>query len=365
MNDSFFRVENLSFFYGNAQVLRDISFSLPKGGVLCILGKSGTGKTTLLNLIAGFISPSQGNVFIDNRSITNMPIHKRKELGYVFQSGQGLFPHLSVYQNVAFPFSHGNRSLSAYRRPWKEAVIDILDEMDLGERKNSMLWELSGGMLQRVALARALVYEPDILLLDEPLGSLDNSLKNELLDLLQTLQKRLSKTLLYVTHDEREALALGTHLLILGEGRVLQEGDTETVTNYPATSSVAKLIGGWNILDYSSKLNEAKGDDENDLLRFANQSLGAHGSKVSILGFPIAKTRVRTNEDCFSAIDSDSFQLRVTIRNNQTWHGIKHVTALSQSNKPVKFTIQEKISFHEGQQLTLTIRKEDLHGFQA
>lgn len=357
------QVENVSFFYGVRQVLKDINVTVQKGSVLCILGPSGTGKSTLLKVIAGILTPSSGRIILDGQDRTHVPIHERKELGYVFQSGDGLFPHLSVYQNVAFPFSHGHRSLSGNRH-WQDAVMDILNCVGLVENKDSMIWKLSGGMAQRVALARSLVYEPDILLLDEPLGSLDNALKAELTDLLRTLQRRLGTTFVYVTHDEREALAFGTHIAVMNEGQIEQQAETATLISQPRTASVARLIGGWNVLEYKASAAGALDDGEKMMLAYAQQRVGgAWSGNTNVLAFPIAQITTGITGQSLSQAN-DSATLKVSILRMQTWYDRKLIVTQTASGKTITATVVGTTPLEEGQVVNLTIRKEHIHAFQ-
>lgn len=239
------RVEGLNFAYQkDDSVLKGVSFAVERGQIVCLLGPSGCGKSTLLRIIAGLLRPLSGHIWIDEKDQSDVPTYRRN-LGFVFQDA-ALFPHLSVEENLAFPFKRGRRKL---KEPWTDAVNKILKVTGLESYRTKSVATLSGGQAQRVALARALVYQPSLLLLDEPLSSLDNRLKSQLLDLLMQLHDEYNASFIYVTHDEREALRIGTHVLILNEHHELQQfGPILEVLKRPATPEVAATVGGWNLL---------------------------------------------------------------------------------------------------------------------
>ena len=244
MNGYALEVENVRHAFGDEVVLRDVSFSVPHRSIVCILGPSGCGKTTLLKLIAGIHHPKSGRIKINGQDQSGFPTHRRN-LGFVFQNQDSLFPHLNVFDNVAFPFERGGRQLST---PWEDAVAAALTTTEMESFAKRSVANLSGGQKQRVALARALVYEPSLLLLDEPLSSLDRPRKNQLVELLLKLHGKYPTTFLYVTHDDREVLSIATHVAVLYEGELRQFGPTNEVVSKPATRKVAEIVGGWNIL---------------------------------------------------------------------------------------------------------------------
>lgn len=239
------RVEHVSRRFGTRLVIRDISLSIEPGEVVCLLGPSGSGKSTLLRIVAGILEPSSGRVFISGQDQRDVPPYQR-DIGFVFQTPAALFPHLNVLDNVAFPFRRGKRAAGG--TSWQQDVLRMLQATGLQPHAESSIATLSGGELQRVALARALVYRPSLLLLDEPLSSLDNVLKPQLLDLLLALQAELGTSVLYVTHDEREALQVATRIAVI-DNKVIQQYDAvERITRAPESARVAAIVGGWNVL---------------------------------------------------------------------------------------------------------------------
>jgi putative spermidine/putrescine transport system ATP-binding protein len=229
--------------YGPMVAVRDLSASVQQGEFLTILGPSGSGKTTILSLVAGLTAPTAGQIRIAGRDVTHLPPQDRR-IGLVFQS-YALFPHLSVFKNVAFP-------LAVRGKPREEIATRVaaaLARVRLGGLENRRPSQLSGGQQQRVALARALVFEPDILLLDEPLGALDRKLREEVQVELKSLQRDLGITTLLVTHDQEEALSLSDRILVLDGGSVQQIGAPDEVYRRPANRFVADFLGLANMFD--------------------------------------------------------------------------------------------------------------------
>ncbi len=252
------RVENLVKRYGEVAAVDGISFKVPKGELLTLLGPSGCGKTTTLNIIAGFEHPDGGDVYVGDRLISSasrnvlLPAHKRN-LGMVFQS-YGLWPHLSVRENVAF----GLRMRNAPGSEIASAVERALELVRLGGMGDRYPSQLSGGQQQRVAFARALVYEPDVLLLDEPLSNLDASLREEMRLELTDLQDKTGITTIFVTHDQTEAMVMSDLIVVINRGRVEQIGTPKEIYEAPANQFVASFVGISNF--FEGELLETPGD---------------------------------------------------------------------------------------------------------
>ena len=200
------QISHLSKRYSDFVAVDDVSLDVAPGEFVTLLGLSGSGKTTTLMAVAGFVELDAGRIAIDGRDIANLPPEKR-DLGVVFQN-YALFPHLNVFENVAFPLR-----MRKWARPAIEKAIGrVLEIVSLGHLATRRIAELSGGQQQRVALARALVFEPPVLLMDEPLGALDRSLRDQLQTEIKRIQRDLGVTVLYVTHDQEEALALSDQI---------------------------------------------------------------------------------------------------------------------------------------------------------
>ncbi|WP_366556503.1 ABC transporter ATP-binding protein [Aquibaculum sediminis] len=231
--------------YGSFYAVDKASLHVKQGELVTILGPSGSGKTTLLNLVAGLTQPSAGRIHIGGRDVTQLPTGQRN-VGLVFQS-YALFPHMTVFNNIAFPL-RVRRYASKDIEAAVSAALQTVRLDHLAERKPS---QLSGGQQQRVALARAFVFEPEILLLDEPLGALDRKLREEVQVELRALQRKLGITTVLVTHDQEEALSLSDRIMVLNEGRVQQLGTPEEVYMRPTNRFVADFLGTANFLSGS------------------------------------------------------------------------------------------------------------------
>jgi putative spermidine/putrescine transport system ATP-binding protein len=239
--------------YGGFTAVDDVSLEVGQGQFLTLLGPSGSGKTTILMAVAGFVAPSAGAVLLDERDITSLP-PERRDFGMVFQ-GYALFPHMTVAENVAFPLRV--RKLSRADRDAK--VRAVLDLVQLAAFADRLPRQLSGGQQQRVALARALVFEPMLLLLDEPLSALDKKLRADLQEELKALQRRIGRTFINVTHDQEEALSLSDTIAILNHGKLVQLGDPTTLYERPRTRFVADFLGKSNFLEGSARVPASDG----------------------------------------------------------------------------------------------------------
>jgi putative spermidine/putrescine transport system ATP-binding protein len=228
--------------FGPVVAVDDVSLEAAPGEFLALLGPSGCGKSTVLRMVAGLAEPDAGQIVLAGEDITGVPVHRRN-LGLVFQS-YALFPHMTVFDNVAFGLRR-RRVPEADLRSRVERLLDLVRLGDLGSRYPR---EISGGQQQRVALARALVTEPRVLLLDEPLSNLDALLRDEMRVELKRLQERLGTTMIFVTHDQAEALTLSDRVVVMDHGRVEQVGRPEEVYRRPATGFVARFLGRANFL---------------------------------------------------------------------------------------------------------------------
>jgi putative spermidine/putrescine transport system ATP-binding protein len=257
-------VVSVSKSYGGPDVVRDVTFDLPQGEFLTLLGPSGSGKTTTLLMVAGFERPTRGDIRVAGRSILDDP-PQRRNFGIVFQS-YALFPHMSVVENVEFPL----RMRGVPRRDRRARALDMLDKVGLGGLGARRPRELSGGQQQRVAVARALVFDPDALLLDEPLGALDKRLRESMQIEIKSIQRRIGVSVLYVTHDQEEAMMMSDRIAIMRDGRIAQIGAPMELYKHPATPFVANFLGETNLLPCRG----AVGDGRYARVVFAD---GSHG----------------------------------------------------------------------------------------
>jgi iron(III) transport system ATP-binding protein len=236
-------LERVSKAFGDVQAVRDVSLEIRKGELFFMLGPSGCGKTTLLRMIAGFYLPTAGRILFDDRDITPTPPHKRNT-GMVFQN-YALWPHMTVQENVAYGLELRRVAAGEKQRRVQEALEMVRMSAYATRSPN----QLSGGQQQRVALARALVVNPDVVLLDEPLSNLDAKLRLEMRDEIRRIHDEIGATMIYVTHDQKEALSLADRMAIMGIGEVCQVGDPRTVYTRPASPFVAEFIGETNFIN--------------------------------------------------------------------------------------------------------------------
>ncbi|MFO7680884.1 MAG: ABC transporter ATP-binding protein [Chloroflexota bacterium] len=232
---------------GKTAVVSDFSLTMPGGQITALLGPSGCGKTTLLKMIAGLLEPTTGDIAFNGRSVLSLPAEKRSAV-MVFQNHL-LFPHMSVAENVGF----GLRMRGEKQKEIAERISDMLALVRLPGYETRKPKELSGGQQQRVALARALIVEPAVLLLDEPLSNLDAHLRDEMRDLILTIQRQLAITTIMVTHDQEEAVILAAHIAMIFEGALQQFGSPVDFYERPLSERVARFFGGVNFLPGEKK----------------------------------------------------------------------------------------------------------------
>lgn len=219
-------LEHIAHYYGDKETLKDFSISFEQGKTTCLLGPSGCGKTTLLRLIAGLEKPSDGmvkigGVIVSRKKETIVPPHKRN-IGFIFQD-LALWPHFNVYENIAFGLKEKKE------KNIKSIVAGLLDLFGIGDKTTKYPHELSGGQKQMVAVARSLALQPEILLMDEPLANIDTHLKENILQHLETIQREKQFTLLYVTHDHREAMKIADYIIVMDRGRIVATGTKEEI----------------------------------------------------------------------------------------------------------------------------------------
>ncbi len=239
---SMIEVVSVSKSFGGKTVVREVAFRVEEGQILCLLGPSGCGKTTLLRIVAGLEEADSGYVGLDGRRLDDVPVHQRG-FGLMFQDF-ALFPHKDVSANVAF----GLRMQAQTRQQVEARVAEMLDLVGLAGYEGRRVYDLSGGEQQRVALARSLAPGPRLLMLDEPLGSLDRALREGLMNELRVILKRVGVTSIYVTHDQQEAFAVSDQVIILRQGSVVQQGSPQNVYLHPASPWVASFLGLTNLV---------------------------------------------------------------------------------------------------------------------
>lgn len=268
----YLKIENISKIFEKGRGVKNISFQLEKGELVSFLGPSGCGKTTLLNIIGGFVKNDSGSIYLEDKDITEYPPEKR-EIVTVFQN-YALFPHMNVIENVKYGLKYRGYNKEEQIKLAKEYLKIVGLE---GYEKNSV-GELSGGQQQRVALARALVLQPKILLLDEPFSNLDAKLKIAMREEIKELQKRLGISMIFVTHDQEEALSISDRIVVMSNGEIVQIGKPEEIYYSPKNRYVAEFIGKINFLEIGNKRPEEikmRRDDSGDAVILNREFMGA------------------------------------------------------------------------------------------
>ena len=248
----YLQLKNLYKKYQNNTVVNNFNIDVEKGELISILGPSGCGKTTTLRMIAGFIAPSSGEIFLSEERITDYPPEIRP-VSTVFQN-YALFPHLTVYENIEYglryPLKVGKK---LDKKEKKERTQKIINLVNLKGLENRRIDQLSGGQQQRVALARSLVLEPKVLLLDEPLSNIDTKLRETVRNEIRKIQKELGITMIFVTHDQEEAMSISDRIIVMNEGNIEQIGTPREIYTFPETVFVAEFIGKANIMEINKK----------------------------------------------------------------------------------------------------------------
>ena len=243
MSDTIIRFEKVTKQYDNTPVLQDVSFTIRKKEFITIIGSSGCGKTTLLKLINGLLLPDSGKIYVQHEDVSNVnQIALRRKIGYVIQ-GIGLFPHMTVSKNIAYVPSLTHKWDKKTEKDTVKLLLEIvgLEEEMAGRYPH----ELSGGQQQRVGIARALAAKPEILLMDEPFGAVDEITRRALQDQILLIQEKIGITVVFITHDINEALKLGSRVMVLDNGGIVQLATPQEIYENPATDFVRKLVGNY------------------------------------------------------------------------------------------------------------------------
>ena len=328
--------------FDGQRILDGLNLDIHDKEFVTLLGSSGCGKTTTLRLIAGFLEPTSGKVLLKGEDITGVPPYKRP-VNTVFQK-YALFPHLNVFENVAF----GLRLKKMDEETIRRKVRDMLEVVGLKGFERRSIGQMSGGQQQRVAIARSLVNEPEILLLDEPLGALDLKLRKEMQLELKRLQREMNITFIYVTHDQEEALTLSDTIVVMSEGRIQQIGTPTDIYNEPINSFVADFIGESNILNGLMLQDKAV-------------SFAGHEFECVDKGFgentPVDV--VIRPEDIYIFEPSAAAQLMGTVT-SCIFKGV-HYEMMVQTNEGYEFMVQDYHSFEAGREVGLLVKPFDIH----
>lgn len=302
-NETDLRLEGALKTFGDVTALDHVDIAVRNGELLTILGPSGSGKTTLLRLVAGFAEPDAGKIMLQGRDITFLPPAKR-DIGMVFQN-YALFPHMTVAENVAFPLQMRKTAKAEIKRrvDWALGIVKLTGYEERLPR------QLSGGQQQRVAFARAVVFDPRILLLDEPFGALDRKLREQIQLEVRRLQQQLNLTSLFVTHDQEEALILSDRIAVMNEGRIEQLGTPHEIYEKPANRFVADFIGISNLfsgrIEGRDKQTAAVRDDTGLLFHVAADEIPEAGSDAVVLVRPERLHLLRDGEEAANSLSGE------------------------------------------------------------
>lgn len=340
-------INDISKSFGQTEVLKKLSFHIPKGKLFSILGPSGCGKSTTLNLIAGFLTPDTGSISVQGRDITKLPPNKR-DIAVVFQN-YALFPHMKVRDNIAY----GLKIRKTGRAAIDVKVAEVAEALELGQVIDRYPSQLSGGQQQRVSLARALAVEPSLLLMDEPLSNLDVRLRKEVRLQIRNLQQELGQTAVFVTHDQEEALAISDLIAVLNNGWLEQIGTPREIWQQPKTDYVAKFVGISNVLPVEVKDGEAV-----LALRGANQGsvLGAAARKPRYVGFRPKSTIVARDTG-----EHGSFGLYGTVlAYTYTGDGVEYQIDCDTNEPILAWQPNEEGLLGKGERVHVAIKQEEL-----
>ena len=279
--NSFVKFDRIDKSYdGEVLVVKDLNLDISKGEFVTMLGPSGSGKTTTLMMLAGFETPTNGEIFLDGKAISKIPPYER-EIGMVFQN-YALFPHMTVQENLAFPLEVRKIPKNEVEKKVKKA----LDMVELGDFGTRFPAQLSGGQQQRVALSRALVFEPRLVLMDEPLGALDKNLREQMQYEIKHIHEQIGITVVYVTHDQSEALTMSNRIAVFDDGKVQQLSTPDVLYEKPENSFVAQFIGENN--RFSGMIKSIDGDycsvelDSGEILKALKINVNSVGEKTEL-----------------------------------------------------------------------------------
>ncbi len=348
-------LRELTKIFGTFRAVDDISLEIPAGAFVSLLGPSGSGKTTTLNLIAGFLTPDAGDILFDGQPVSNIPSHKRN-IGMVFQS-YALFPHMTVAQNIHFPL---RMRTSLKGEGARRRIADMLDLIGLSHLESRYPRQLSGGQQQRVAMARALVSSPRLLLMDEPLGALDKKLREQMQIEIKRIHRTVGTTIVYVTHDQSEALTMSDIVVVMHQSRIAQVGSPRELYDAPASVFVADFLGDSNLIPVkvrdangSSILVEMQGGRTLEVAR--HDGVPTAGAQAALLIRPeeIALTHMRRA--------APDLQMLSGTVSDVSYHGDSYRVSVSHgSGGTLRATIPRAtgLNFEPGQPVTLSWRAE-------
>jgi len=342
---------------GKSLIIKDLNLSIAKGEFLTLLGASGSGKTTTLMMLAGFETPTRGEIRMDGKPIQHVPAHKRG-IGMVFQN-YALFPHMTVAENLAYPLKMRGLNRSTVETKVKRA-IDMVQLHGMQQRRPT---ELSGGQQQRVALARAMVFEPEVILMDEPLGALDKNLREHMQYEIKQLHRSLGVTVVYVTHDQSEALTMSDRVAVFHQGDIAQIGDPTSLYERPENAYVATFIGENNVL--CGHIKDSNGPQVEVKL---GAGFNARAMAIGSIKTPLQQVQllIRPEKIRLCGVDQSSYQATLADRVYLGDHLRIHLRLGNGETLIVKTANDQAVrTLHDGQNIGFTWNPEDAHVFAA
>ena len=353
MEESFVRFDKIDKSYdGEVLVVKNLNLNIKKGEFVTMLGPSGSGKTTTLMMLAGFETPTNGEIYLGDTAISKIPPYER-EIGMVFQN-YALFPHMTVKENLAFPLLVRKKSKSEI----EERVKKVLDMVELGNFANRFPAQLSGGQQQRVALARALVFEPRLVLMDEPLGALDKNLREQMQYEIKHIHERINITVVYVTHDQSEALTMSNRIAVFDDGVVQQLSTPDVLYEKPENSFVAQFIGENN--RFSGIVKKIEGNNcevelqNGELVKALKINVNQVGDKSQL---SVRPERVNINQNGSA---DNNFKGKVKELIYLGDHIRVRLNVCDNEEFIVKIPNEGNISFKEGDNIDVSWQSEDI-----
>ena len=349
------KVNNLNKNFGNVKAVQEVSFEATEGKVLSLLGPSGCGKTTTLRCIAGFENPDRGEICLDDRKITHIS-PERRGIGMVFQN-YALWPHMTVYGNLAF----GLQIRKVSKDEITKKIKKVLGMVQLEGYENRYPRQMSGGQQQRIAMARALVFEPEIMLLDEPLSNLDAQLREEMRFEFTELQKKLGITAVYVTHDQAEALVISDKIVILDKGKIVQSGSPKEIYSNPKNKFVAGFIA---VTSFISGSIDSFAEEKKKVIVKTDDGLVIHGFNNSFDIGQKVSVAMRMNVIKFIQDENKSDKNTVNIFKGKiiqsSYLGDIIDYKIKVGNWEVRTNSDAKYNFKVGEEVTFYLSPEDI-----
>jgi ABC-type sugar transport system ATPase subunit len=359
-------IKNLTKKYGKKTALNDVNVTIPEGSFTVILGPSGSGKTTLLRILAGLLYPSEGQIFFNEKNITDIPANKRN-IAMVFQN-YPLFPHMTVEENLRFPLESQKEGNLFKRRTFSSSdvqnkVDETLKLFKLEEHRNKYPSQLSGGEQQRVAIGREVIRQPVIFLFDEPLSNIDARLRYEMRTWIRKLHGILRTTMVYVTHDQAEALSLGDNIILLQDGEIAQMGPPEELYDEPNQKFVAQFIGNFpmNFLKFRSSKNSVSLVTDKQILLPKNLQKRILKENITEgeIGFRAESIR---ELDPNKTVDENQIVLECSITDSEKILD-QQVLTLNYKGEDLFFVTKTRKKFTISQKLSVLLHSESLYTF--